>query len=112
MSYNGWTNWETWNLNLWRENEYSSYMYWRDIALEIAAESDNIDDAQRELGDRLSEAYHEELDYTVDEMSGWLADFVSRVLDDVNWYEIAEYMLTDDLWEEAHKEDDEEEDDD
>ena len=27
MEYNGWTNWETWQVNLWVQNEYNNYKY-------------------------------------------------------------------------------------
>jgi hypothetical protein len=28
MSYNGWTNYETWAVSLWLGNEESSYRHW------------------------------------------------------------------------------------
>tara|TARA_R100001463_G_C3467321_1_gene215536 strand:- start:259 stop:507 length:249 start_codon:yes stop_codon:yes gene_type:complete len=33
-TYNGWTNWETWNIALWLDNDYSNY--------QIALESDSF----------------------------------------------------------------------
>ena len=36
MSYNGWTNWETWNMHLWMSNDEGSYRYWCDKARECA----------------------------------------------------------------------------
>src|SRR5258708_36329 len=32
--YNGWTNYETWNVALWIDNEESSYRQWNEIAQE------------------------------------------------------------------------------
>ncbi len=29
MSYNGWTNYETWNVALWMDNDYPSYQFAR-----------------------------------------------------------------------------------
>ena len=29
MSYNGWTNYETWNVALWLDNDYESYQFAR-----------------------------------------------------------------------------------
>lgn len=30
MAYNGWSNYETWNVKLWIDNEEGSYDYWRE----------------------------------------------------------------------------------
>jgi hypothetical protein len=32
-TYNGWTNYETWAIALWIDNDRASYDYWRDIAI-------------------------------------------------------------------------------
>ena len=32
MTYNGWTNYETWNVKLWIDNEEGTYNYCRDMA--------------------------------------------------------------------------------
>jgi hypothetical protein len=32
--YNGWTNYETWNVALWLDNEQSSERHWRGAAQE------------------------------------------------------------------------------
>jgi hypothetical protein len=29
MSYNGWSNYETWNVKLWMDNDEGSYNYWQ-----------------------------------------------------------------------------------
>lgn len=40
--YNGWTNYETWNVALWLDNEEGSYNYWRETAQEIYDESEEV----------------------------------------------------------------------
>jgi len=37
--YNGWTNYETWVVNLWLANEEPSYREWRGQAQECAEEA-------------------------------------------------------------------------
>lgn len=38
--YNGWQNYETWNVALWLDNEQGSYNYWRERAEEIVKDAD------------------------------------------------------------------------
>lgn len=43
--YNGWTNFETWNVNLWLDNEQSSQEYWQEQtvnALEHAKDTPSV----------------------------------------------------------------------
>ena len=40
MAYNGWSNYETWNVALWLDNDEGSYNYWQDRTREIAEESE------------------------------------------------------------------------
>lgn len=38
MSYSGWSNYETWLVKLWIDNEYSDYRYWQSIVNELKEE--------------------------------------------------------------------------
>lgn len=68
---NGWTNYETWAIGLWIDNEQGSYTYWREQAgrcFEDAADDDPARDsiktrqleATSALAERLREAFEEE----------------------------------------------------
>ena len=103
--YNGWTNFETWNVNLWMDNEQGIHDYWLEVASEIYANEaehptlvgfTKKDDAIYILADRLKE-YHEEQMYSMLENAGltssvW-ADLLGSALHEVKWQEIAENLL-------------------
>lgn len=96
-TYNGWTNYETWNVKLWMDNEQGSYNYWTATAQECYDDAEADDTFTRkeraafDLADRLK-SEHEE---AMPEVSGMWADLLSAALSDVNWHEIAENMLDD-----------------
>ena len=102
-SYNGWTNYETWVVNLWMDNEEGSYDYWREVAEDVynneAEEQKHftkMEDAVAILADRLKD-YHEDAKQEILERSGmessvW-ADLMGSALCMVNWREIAEHIL-------------------
>jgi hypothetical protein len=82
-AYNGWTNWETWNVNLWLTNDEGSYAWLMDAAKRaIATDPDDDDDQERILA-----AY---LQVMVPD-SGFVGDSVSWHR--VNWREIAAAAL-------------------
>ena len=79
-NYNGWTNWETWNLNNWINNDEDSYKFWRGQAEEMDAQT---------LADALQQAHDEPLD---DMANGWHRDVIGQALSRVNWLEVAESL--------------------
>ena len=83
MSYNGWTNYETWNVNLWLGNEEGSYNYWQEQARELG----NVTD--------LASALESEIMDNAPELPGLYGDILTANLQTVNWREIAESMLGD-----------------
>lgn len=78
-TYNGWTNYATWRVNL----EVFDGLNPRDIA---------GDGFPYELGKAL-QAYAEDL-ILIDCPEGLARDYALAFLSDVNWYEIAMHMLT------------------
>lgn len=103
QGYNGWTNYETWVVALWLDNEEGSYNYWREVLAEIREESQDgglrseyspssvtDDDLVRyELADRLKDQ-HEEF---MPEVEGVYSDLLNAALSEVNWGEIAGNMM-------------------
>ena len=98
--YNGWTNYETWNVKLWMDNDESTYRYWQEQTDETwkhAREnqawlgSTRKESAAAQLADTLK-SEHEE---NQPEVSGMYADLLGAVLSEVNWLEIAENLLAD-----------------
>jgi hypothetical protein len=104
--YNGWTNYETWVVNLWMDNEEGTYDYWREVAADIYNHAEQpalgglgmtrMDDAVYLLADRLKndheEAKDEILSNTNLSASLW-ADLLGAALSEANWREIAEHLL-------------------
>ena len=88
--YNGWTNWETWNTNLWMTNEESLYDEAHAITAQYIDEAD--DDTPRTVdtyaaGQALREWWEETF---APEGTGPLSDAWSANVEAVNWEEIAE----------------------
>jgi hypothetical protein len=43
--YNGWSNYETWNVALWMDNDEGNYDYWNERTTEICEAATDKDDA-------------------------------------------------------------------
>ena len=97
MAYNGWTNYETWNVALWMDNEAGSYEQARDDARQALEDADNdADDAKQALAGTLKSQHEEALPELG--ASVW-ADLLGAALSEVNWHEIAG-NLVDEVYEE------------
>jgi hypothetical protein len=87
--YNGWSNYETWNVKLWMDNDEGSYDYWR----EQTASAKSTYSLSQQLKDEHEEA--------LPELSGFASDLLTAAFGEVNWYEIAEALIVDHKEEEA-----------
>ena len=88
QGYNGWTNYETWLVNLWLGNEPGTEGDCRDMAVEEI----NGQDSAYQLGMTLKD-YVE--DILPDLGASLAADLMGAALSEVNWQEIAEHYLED-----------------
>jgi hypothetical protein len=103
-TYNGWTNYETWAVALWLDNEQGSYNYWRERSQEAYndAEKGEYDwqtkDAMAELALAAAlkdwhEERAEELGFLDGDKAGVFADLIGAALSEVDWHEIASHYL-------------------
>lgn len=92
-TYNGWSNYETWNVKLWMDNDEGEYGYWRETTEQCLSNASSKADAIHDLREQL-ESYHEE---NKPEVHGTYSDLLSAALSEVDWHEIAESMVSDHL---------------
>ena len=94
-TYNGWSNYETWAVNLWLTNEEGSYRYWTDRTRELLAEDVVCGESRVQLdrlADELKESVCEECEVQTASLA---ADLMTAALGAVDWYEIARSFLDD-----------------
>lgn len=97
--YNGWTNYETWCVALWLDNDSGSAHYVAALAEAVydAAEADRSftreERAALELADRLKEEIEEH--NPLAGQATLYTDLLNTALAEVNFYEIAQNVLTD-----------------
>lgn len=100
--YNGWTNYETWAVNLWIDNDQGSDRYWRECAAEAWAAADGDDRpsywtrseaALYALSDRIKRETEEGSPLANE--SSLYADLMTAALSEVDWQEIADGLLED-----------------
>jgi hypothetical protein len=104
--YNGWTNYETWLVNLWMDNEPGSQEFFSEQAKEIydeAAAKPHLtreEVARQRFADYL-EDFHEEHRPEMP-TCGLYYDLISGALSAVNWDEIARHYIDSILEEESN----------
>lgn len=123
-TYNGWTNYETWVVNLWIGNEEGDYRYWQAAAQECYDEAGEGVSAYakftgREIftrEERAVLALEKQLKSEIEENApdlgaSMFADLLNAAMSEVNWHEIAAGMIdgVDKSEPEADEEDSEEE---
>ncbi len=93
--YNGWTNYETWVVNLWMQNDETSSAQYRQLAQEMYEQSEANSINTREVVARysLAEALKADFDENTPETEGVFADLLNSALSEINWYEIAGNLL-------------------
>jgi hypothetical protein len=95
MSYNGWTNYETWCVGLWMDNEEGSHAFFREQAREFYDDCTAKPGIPREevASGRFAEYLKEHYDENIPEMPGVYGDLLGGALSEVNWREIAQHYV-------------------
>ena len=98
QTYNGWSNWETWNFKLWIDNDYHTHLYFESMVeenkgklLKIAQDLKEFAQYKENQYNRLKATYNDIID------SGFVVDFKGRnaSINDINYMEIAKAIKED-----------------
>ena len=93
ITYQGWTNYETWNVNLWLQNTNGSQEFWYAQAREILVKH-GPREAVLILARQLETQFDEEADYLIDDRRPCcVIDLLRASLREVNWQEITDHLL-------------------
>lgn len=101
--YQGWTNYQTWCVNLWINDDEQSYRYWKQAgvrAVTEASQDSSLEEkscSQKEVAvRRLSELLQEDFETCeLLDSTNVHSDLLRNALNAVNWREIAESLLED-----------------
>ena len=92
QKYNGWTNYETWLVNVWMSNEYGDYKYWDEQTGEVIGEEFPV----VRLGERIGEWLDESrADLVADSTASLMSDLLAGAISAVDTVEIARHLLDD-----------------
>ena len=94
-TYNGWTNYETWAINLWMDNSQCDRDYFARLASD--AQHYPTPSQYQTLNQRilhtLIASLESHFDDAMPELDGVFADMLNAAMCEVNWCEIAEHLI-------------------
>jgi len=100
-TYNGWTNYETWNWKLWLDNDQGTQEYWEERVQAILDEdvTPRYDWETREqlhrrmLAEELEQDCEDRLEQLTEYQAGPFIDMLNGAVNAINWNEIAGSLL-------------------
>lgn len=92
--YNGWKNYETWNVALWLGNDQGTYSMLSEMAQEAYDDNDGGDDSAKSDLAKKIESFVDENNPLADQAS-MFSDLLGAALREVDYYEIAEHYMED-----------------
>ena len=88
--YNGWTNWETWVVNLWIDNDQRLNEYYGELArVEVSKNKGH----QKSTAFHLSLTLNEQFDTWMPAVEGPYLDLLNGAMSEVNWHQIARHLV-------------------
>jgi hypothetical protein len=91
VSYNGWRNYETWDVALWIDNDQGSYYYARELVADAARDAEP-ETRRIDVADALKEWF----EAGAPEMAASAySDLLNAAMGEVDWLEIADHYLSD-----------------
>ncbi len=98
-TYNGWTNYETWNYALWLGNDQGTSEYWAEQAHDCydSAEASQVftreQRAALDLADTLKAECEERAEEWMPDQAGPFADLLNASISEINFHEIARHYI-------------------
>ena len=86
--FNGWTNYETWNANLWIDNDWQLSERCAMIAADLFGSYEDVDTVAQLLAERISDMFY---DTMPDLPASFYSDVLNASMREVNWREIAKH---------------------